>query len=79
MYYDADTRSAIFSKLEYAYLAYYVTTPLYYRNSASLFSQKGNYAVTQYVDLIGFAGIQFYTYNYTDAQWAEVAAAGLTY
>ena len=77
--YDAETRANMFSKLEYAYLAYYVTTPLYYRNSASLFSQKGNYAVTQYVDLIGFAGIQFYTYNYTDAQWAEVAAAGLTY
>jgi hypothetical protein len=35
--------------------------------------------VQQYIDLIGFAGIQFYTYNYTDAQWAEVVAAGLTY
>ena len=77
--YDADTRANMFSKLEYAYLAYYTTTPMYYRNSASLVSQKGDYAVTQYVDLIGFAGVQFYTYNYTDAQWAEVCAAGLTY
>ena len=77
--YDADTRAMMFSRLEYAYLAYFTTTPVYYRNSASLISQKGNYAVTQYVDLIGFAGIQFYTYNYTDTEWVDVVAAGLTY
>ena len=77
--YDADSRSELFSKLEYAYMSFFTTTPIYYRNSASLVSQKGDYAVQQYVDLIGFAGIQFYTYNYTDAQWAEVVAGGLTY
>ena len=77
--YDAASRSDLFSKLEYAYMSFFTTTPLYYRNSASLVSQKGDYAVQQYIDLIGFAGIQFYTYNYTDAQWAEVVAAGLTY
>ncbi len=77
--YDANSRSDLFSKLEYAYLSFFTTTPLYYRNSASLVSQKGDYAVQQYIDLIGFGGIQFYTYNYSDAQWAEVVAAGLTY
>ena len=73
--YDADARCSIFSKLEHAYLANYVNTPIYYRNVGSLVSQKGDYPVTEYVDLIGFGGIQFYTYNYTDAQWAEVAGS----
>ena len=71
--YDADTRSYIFSKLEYAYLAFYATTPIYYRNSVSVYSQQISYPVDNYVDLIGYGGIQFITYNYTDAQWADVA------
>lgn len=77
--YDADSRSDLFSKLEYAYLSFFTTTPVYYRNSAQLISQKGDYAVQQYVDLISFGGVQFYTYNYTDAEWDTFAAAGLTY
>lgn len=76
--YDAASRAAAFAKLEYAYLSYYTTIPLYYRASAVLLSQQGDYAVKSYLDLIGFGGIQFYTYNYTDAQWADVAGK-LTY
>ena len=77
--YDAKSRSDLFSKMEYAYLSFFTTTPVYYRNSALLVSQQGDYAVQQYVDLIGFAGTQFYTYSYTDAEWETYAAAGLTY
>lgn len=77
--YDAKTRSDIFSRLEYAYLSFFTTTPIYYRNSGLLVSQKGDYAVKEYIDLVGFGGIQFYTYEYSDAQWADVVAAGLTY
>ncbi len=76
--YDADTRSNMFSKLEYAYLAFYATTPIYYRNVVSIHSQKINYPVDSYVDLVGYGGIQFITYNYTDAEWATVAGT-LTY
>ena len=76
--YDAETRSQLFAKLEYAYLSFFTTTPLYYRNSASLVSQKGDYAVQSYVDLVGFGGLSFYTYNYDDAEWATVAPT-LTY
>lgn len=76
--YDADTRSYLFSKLEYAYLAFFTTTPIYYRNSVSIHSQKINYAVENYVDLVGYGGIQFITYNYTDAEWENVAGT-LTY
>ena len=77
--YDADSRCAMFAKLEYVYLANYATTPIYYRNSAFLVSQKGDYAVQLYTDLIGFAGMQFYTFNYDDTEWANVVAGGLTY
>ena len=70
--YDAQTRSDIFSKLEYAYLAFYATTPLYYRNVVSVTSQKLAYPVESYVDLVGFGGVEFITYNYTDAEWETV-------
>ena len=76
--YDADTRSTIFAKLEYSYLAFFATTPIYYRNAVSVASQKISYPVDNYVDLVAFGGIEFVTYNYTDAQWAEVAGT-LTY
>ena len=53
---------------------------MYYRNSASLVSQKGDYAVQTYVDLIAFGGLTFYTYDYTDAEWdAYVATGALSY
>jgi len=76
--YDASTQCAIFAALEYAYLSNYVTTPVYYRNNGILVSQKINYVVDQYVDLMGFGGIRDLTYNYTDAEWAAVAGT-LTY
>ena len=76
--YDADTKCAIFAKLEYVYLANYVNTPIYYRNVGSLVSQKGDYAVTGYVDMVGFGGIRYYTFNYDDTAWAGVANT-LTY
>lgn len=70
--YDSDTKAAIFGKMEYAYLSFFTTTPVYYRNSGSLVSQKGDYAVSQYLDLIGFGGLRFYTYKYDDAEWENV-------
>ncbi len=41
-------------------------------------SQKVDYAVQEYVDLVGFGGLAFYTYNYTDEEWATVKGT-LTY
>lgn len=78
--YDAESQCAIFAKLEYAYLANYTTTPMYYRNNANMISQKGDYALETYGGaVLGFGGIQFYTYEYSDAQWADAVAAGLSY
>lgn len=70
--FDADTRCAIYSDLEYAYLSQAVAVPLYYRNNATLLSQKGSYPLDEYMDLVEFGGIAFYTFNYTDSQWASV-------
>ena len=70
--YDAATRCAIYSDLEYAYLSQYVTTPLYYRNSAVLLSYKGDYPTKTYVQGVEYGGIRFYAYNYDDAQWQKI-------
>ncbi len=70
--YDAATRCAFYSDLEYAYLSQYVTTPLYYRNSALLLSHKGDYPTRNYLEGPGFGGIRFYAYHYDDAQWEKV-------
>ena len=37
-------------------------------------SQKVNTVVDSYVTLIGFGGIQYMTYNYDDAEWADYIA-----
>ena len=76
--YDSETKAKIFGKLEYAYLSFFTTTPIYYRNAGSLVSQKGDYAVKQYIDMIEFGGLRYYTYAYDDEAW-EGVRNNLTY
>ena len=76
--YDAESRAALFANLEYVYLANYPTTPMYYRNTGSMISQKVVYPLTEYMDMVGFGGTRFCTYNYNDEEWAGVASS-LTY
>lgn len=76
--YDSQTKATIFGKLEFAHLSFYCTTPIYYRNAGSLVSQKGDYPVKQYIDMIGFGGERFYTYKYDDEAWEGVRNS-LTY
>ena len=71
-YYDADTRCRLYANLEYAYLSQYVTTPLYYRNAASLVSHKGDYPSKLFLEPVGFGGIRFYTFHYDDTAWNAV-------
>ena len=70
--YDAYTRCAIYSDLEWAYLSQFVTAPLYYRSSAQLLSQKGQYPTNAYQSLTEFGGIAFYTFHYTDGDWEKI-------
>lgn len=73
--YDYDTRCAFYAQLEAAFLSWYPTTAVYYRNTASMDSQKVQAASDIYVTLVQFGGIQFMTYNYDDAAWADYIAA----
>lgn len=73
--YDYATRCSFLAACEKCFLSYYTTTPVYYRNVASLHSQKINYPTYQYVMNVIFGGIRFYTYNYDDTAWAEYIAA----
>ena len=61
--------------MEAAFLSWYPTTAVYYRNTASMDSQKVQAASDTYVTLVQFGGIQFMTYNYDDAAWAEYITA----
>ena len=72
--YSYATRCAFMAGVERGLLAYYTTVPLYYRNSASLLTQQCNYAADSYVQLVGFGGMDYMTYNYDDAEWADYIA-----
>ena len=41
-----------------------------------MISQKINYATDRYDNMVGFGGMEFTTYNYDDAAWAEYVASG---
>lgn len=76
--YSYETRCEIFAAIERVYLEGYATTSVYYRNSASLSSKKVETATNQYLQLVGTGGIRYITYNYTDADWANVKST-MTY
>lgn len=69
----------ILAACEEAFLAEYCAIPLYYRQSASLHSQKINYGSDTYINLIGFGGLRHITYNYTDEAWETYRQGGLDY
>ena len=70
--YEYSVRCEVFAQLENVHLSNFVAIPLYYRNGASLLSRKVDYATSSYLQLIGYGGIRYMTYNYTDAEWDAV-------
>lgn len=72
--YAYSTRCEIVAGIEHAFLNWFPTTSLYYRNVASLNSQKINQASDTYITLVGFGGMDYITYNYDDAAWADYIA-----
>ena len=70
--YEYSVRCEVFAQLENVHLSNFVAIPLYYRNGASLLSRKVEYATSSYLQLIGYGGIRYMTYNYTDAEWDAV-------
>lgn len=68
---DAATRLQVLAGIEYGILTEYCTTPIYYRTSTSLSSQKVNEGTDVFCQIIDFGGIRHRTFNYTDAEWEE--------
>ncbi len=77
--YAYSTRCEIVAGVEHCFLNWFPTTSLYYRNVAGLNSQKVNDASSTYITLVGFGGLDFVTFNYDDAEWAEYIKTPLVY
>ena len=76
---DPDTRLAILAAIENAVLMNYNNLPLMNASSASMKGMQIQYYTEDYVFGMGRGGVQYYTYNYTDAEWdAFVASNGGT-
>ena len=77
--YAYSTRCEVVAGIEHCFLNWFPTTSLYYRNVASLNSQKVNDASETYITLVGFGGLDYVTFNYDDAEWAEYIKTPLVY
>lgn len=77
--YSYEVQTAVLAACEKAYLEHFAAIPLYYRQSASLYSQKIKYPATTYINLVGFGGLREIKYNYNDKEWAVLKASGLSY
>lgn len=66
-----DVLQQVFAEVEREYLSHFVAIPLYYRNDVALDSYKVDSAVKEYVNLVGYGGTRFVTFNYDDTEWAE--------
>lgn len=74
---DPETRLQILAALERAVLMNYDFIPIMDNSSASLKGMQIQFKTEEYIFGLGFGGIKYYTYNYTDAEWdAFVAGKG---
>lgn len=71
---NSQERFEILAALEGAVLERYELLPLIDDSSAELKSMKINFATEEYIFGMGFGGVQYYTYNYTDEEWAAFVA-----
>ena len=71
-----EDRLPLIAALEEQVLSVYYTVPLYNNFSASMLSYKVDYVTYTYNTFMGYGGLKYMTYNFSDAEWAvEVAAA----
>ncbi len=76
---DPETRLQILGALEGAVLLNYNFLPIMDDASASMRGQQITYKTEEYIFGMGFGGLKYYTFNYTDAEWdAYVASNGGT-
>jgi len=72
-------KTKVFATLESEYLSHFTAIPLYYRNTATLRSEKTNAATLRFVDIVGFGGIRFMTFSYDDRAWNALDKSSLDY
>lgn len=72
---DPENRLQILGSLEGAVLMNYNFIPLSGDASAQLKGQQIEYYTEEYIFGMGFGGIKYMSYNYTDAEWAEYVAS----
>lgn len=69
-----DLRLDILAMLEAAVLEDYTSAPLTYGSSATLKSQKIEYYIEEFNELMGRGGLQYMSFNFDDAEWAAYLA-----
>ena len=73
--YPIEDRLTILSAVEAAILQQYYAVPVYSRYSASLMSYKCDYNSYEYNTFVGYGGMQYMTYHFDDAEWAEFVSS----
>ncbi len=68
-------RLPLIAALEKEVLKVYYSVPLYNEFAASLLSYKVDYITYEYNTFMGYGGMKYMTYNYSDAEWAAAVAA----
>ena len=71
---EEDVRLQLIAALEKEVLKVYYTLPIANYFSASLISYQVDYVTYTYNTFMGYGGVKYMTYNYTDAQWAAECA-----
>lgn len=66
---DADTRNEIMATMELALMQKYRDCPFFSASNAALLGQKVAYPTYEEVFEVGFGGVRFMTFNFTDAEW----------
>ena len=70
-------RLNILSELEAGYINTWATAPIISRSSASLTSFKVEPGTKSYIPLMGYGGVRYMTFTYSDAEWAKLVADGV--
>lgn len=70
-----EQRFQVLCALENAILETYDMIPVMDNSAANLKGMQIEYYSEEYVYAMGFGGVQYYTYNYSDAEWADFVAS----
>lgn len=72
---DPETRLRLLGAMEGAVLLNYNFIPVMDNSTAQLKGQQVEFYTEEYIFGMGFGGVKYYTYNYTDAEWDAYVAS----